>query len=75
MGEDEPRWSRPARLSTGRNCESPLVFERQEPGQEPFLVAMWREVSEGRADVMCRYQFPDAWPLSWGPAWNMTIRK
>jgi len=67
-------WSQAMRLSLGTDCESPLVFERREPGQEPFLVTMWRGVSEGRVDVMCRYRLSDAWPLRWGPAWNVTIR-
>jgi hypothetical protein len=69
------RWSQAIRLSSSRSCESPLVFERRDVGEEPWLVVMWREEFEGRAEVMCRYLFRDAWPLRWGPVWNVTIRK
>jgi hypothetical protein len=66
-------WSRPIRLSMAGDCSSPLVFERRGAAGEPWLVSMWREEHDGRFDVMCRYQFRDAWPPNWGPTWCVTI--
>ncbi len=70
----EGEWSQTIRVSTSNNCESPVVFERQD-GEAPWLVVMWREEFEGRFEVMCRYQYREQWPPQWGPTWNVTFRR
>ncbi len=68
-------WTQAIRLSAGRNCSSPIVFERLDTGVEPLLVAMWREEFDGRFEVMCRYRLADVAPYMWGRTLNVTIRQ
>lgn len=56
-------WTSAVRLSPGRGCSSPLVFEMREPGEEPRLVVIWREEVEGRIEVFCRFRYPRGWGM------------
>jgi len=40
----------------------------QEPGKEPRLVVMWRELVDDKVEILCRFHCPGTLPMEWGRA-------
>ncbi len=72
---DEGRqvWSPLVRLSRSDRCASPVIFELAEPGKEPLLVVMWRQMDEGRVRVWRCLHFPRTPPMEWNLSWDVTL--
>lgn len=66
-------WSPLVRLNVWREASSPVVFELAEPGKEPLLVVMWRQMDESRVRVWRCLHFPGTLPMQWSLPLDVTL--
>jgi hypothetical protein len=66
-------WSPFVRLSRWGRASSTVIFELSEPGKEPLMVVMWRQMDEGRVCVWRRLHFPGTLPMQWSLPLDVTL--
>ncbi len=66
-------WSPSIRLSRWGRASSPVIFELAEPGKEPLLVVMWRQMDEGRVRVWRCLHFRGVPPWEWSVTLDVTL--